>query len=266
MAPIDSAIRQVNARRASIGAIQNRLEQTISRLNLTSENLAAAESRIRDADMAAEMIQLTKHQILQQSGTAMLAHANQARRASCSCSDSRRSSILESEQMTQTANQPEPAAVTVPSQALGTIEIAAEETIRMCEPLAGFPDCTSYALLDHVREDGEPSGSVYWLQSVEQPFQSFVVTNPWGVMPDYAPEISDADAAQLELRSFEDARVFAILTVPSDADMATINLRAPIIVNTARRLAKQAALLNDEYHTRHRLNDPAARAGAAPLD
>ena len=56
-----------------MGAIQNRLEQTISRLDLTSENLQAAESRIRDADMATEMIDFTRNQILQQSGTAMLA-------------------------------------------------------------------------------------------------------------------------------------------------------------------------------------------------
>ena len=74
---IDTAIRTVNSQRASMGAIQNRLEQTIGRLELTSENLQAAESRIRDADMAEEMIALTKSQILQQSGTAMLAQANQ---------------------------------------------------------------------------------------------------------------------------------------------------------------------------------------------
>jgi flagellin len=78
IASIDAAIRTVNSQRASMGAIQNRLEQTISRLELTSENLQAAESRIRDADMASEMIDLTKNQILQQSGTAMLAQANQA--------------------------------------------------------------------------------------------------------------------------------------------------------------------------------------------
>jgi flagellin len=74
----DAAIRSVNAQRASMGAIQNRLEQTIGRLELTSENLQAAESRIRDADMAMEMIDFTRNQILQQSGTAMLAQANQA--------------------------------------------------------------------------------------------------------------------------------------------------------------------------------------------
>jgi flagellin len=78
IASLDAAIRAVNSQRAQMGAIQNRLEQTISRLELTSENLQAAESRIRDADMASEMIEFTRNQILQQSGTAMLAQANQA--------------------------------------------------------------------------------------------------------------------------------------------------------------------------------------------
>jgi flagellin len=78
IASIDAAIRTVNSQRASMGAIQNRLEQTISRLDLTAENVQAAESRIRDADMASEMIDYTRNQILQQSGTAMLAQANQA--------------------------------------------------------------------------------------------------------------------------------------------------------------------------------------------
>jgi flagellin len=78
IASLDAAVATLNTQRALMGAIQNRLEQTIARLGVTSENLQAAESRIRDADMAAEMIYFTKNQILQQSGTAMLAQANQA--------------------------------------------------------------------------------------------------------------------------------------------------------------------------------------------
>jgi flagellin len=78
IASLDSAIGILNTQRANMGAIQNRLEQTINRLGVTAENLQAAESRIRDADMAAEMIFFTKNQILQQSGTAMLSQANQA--------------------------------------------------------------------------------------------------------------------------------------------------------------------------------------------
>jgi flagellin len=78
IASIDQALNTLSSSRAGMGAIQNRLEQTITRLGVTSENLGAAESRIRDADMAEEMISFTKSQILQQSGTAMLAQANQA--------------------------------------------------------------------------------------------------------------------------------------------------------------------------------------------
>ena len=78
IASIDAALSSLSTNRAGMGAVQNRLEQTITRLGVTSENLGAAESRIRDADMALEMIQFTKSQILQQSGTAMLAQANQA--------------------------------------------------------------------------------------------------------------------------------------------------------------------------------------------
>ena len=78
IASLDAAISTVTTSRANLGAIQNRLEHTINRLGMTSENLQAAESRIRDADMASEMIAFTKHQILQQSGMAMLAQANQS--------------------------------------------------------------------------------------------------------------------------------------------------------------------------------------------
>lgn len=146
--------------------------------------------------------------------------------------------------------------IAIPSQALGAIEVRAESLVTVCEPLAGFPDCSSYALLEHVRRDGTPSPTVFWLQAAERPFQAFVVTDPWGVFTDYAPEISDADATQLGLVNFEDARVFAILTIPRTPSGITVNLRAPLVVNMAKRLAKQVVLLNDEYHTRHMVNGP----------
>ena len=81
LASIDTALNVINTQRANLGAIQNRLEQNISRLRLTSENIQAAESRIRDADMAKEMVDHTRRQILQQSGMAMLSQANQAPQA-----------------------------------------------------------------------------------------------------------------------------------------------------------------------------------------
>lgn len=73
---IDSALGTVSANRADMGALQNRFDSTIANLQNVSDNLSAARSRIQDADYAAEMANLTKNQILQQAGTAMLAQAN----------------------------------------------------------------------------------------------------------------------------------------------------------------------------------------------
>ena len=75
---IDAAIKQVSGERSKLGAVQNRLEHTIANLDNAAENLQAAESRIRDVDMAQEMMNFTKFQILQQASTAMLAQANLA--------------------------------------------------------------------------------------------------------------------------------------------------------------------------------------------
>ncbi len=75
---IDAAIKTVSTSRANLGALQNRFEHTINNLNVTAENLSASESRIRDTDMAQEMMAFTRSQILSQAGTAMLAQANQA--------------------------------------------------------------------------------------------------------------------------------------------------------------------------------------------
>jgi flagellin len=75
---IDTAIKTVSTTRADLGAVQNRFDHTINNLNVVVENLSASESRIRDTDMAQEMVSFTRAQILSQAGTAMLAQANQA--------------------------------------------------------------------------------------------------------------------------------------------------------------------------------------------
>jgi flagellin len=77
LAELDGAISAVSQQRASFGAIQNRLEHTLNAISVYQENLVAAESRIRDVDMAEEMVTLTKEQILSQASQAMLAQANQ---------------------------------------------------------------------------------------------------------------------------------------------------------------------------------------------
>ncbi len=77
LAAMDAALQSINSARADLGAVQNRFTSTIANLNTSSENLTAARSRIRDTDYAVETAELTRTQILQQAGTAMLAQANQ---------------------------------------------------------------------------------------------------------------------------------------------------------------------------------------------
>ncbi|SIB02382.1 Flagellin [Mycobacteroides abscessus subsp. abscessus] len=73
----DEAIKRVSAERSKLGSIQNRLEYTTNNLQMANENLTSAESRIRDLDMAEEMTNFTRNNILNQAGQAMLAQANQ---------------------------------------------------------------------------------------------------------------------------------------------------------------------------------------------
>ena len=78
MSIIQAAITKVSTERSKLGALQNRLEHTINNLDTTSENTQAAESRIRDTDMASEMVEYSKNNILSQAGQSMLAQANQS--------------------------------------------------------------------------------------------------------------------------------------------------------------------------------------------
>ena len=75
---LDEALKKINKQRADLGAYQNRLDMTIKGLDIGAENLQASESRIRDTDMASQMVEFTKDQVLSQAGTAMLAQANQS--------------------------------------------------------------------------------------------------------------------------------------------------------------------------------------------
>ena len=76
LATVDAALTTINKQRADLGAYQNRFEMAAKGVNIAAENTQAAESRIRDTDMASEMVEFTKNQILTQAGTAMLAQAN----------------------------------------------------------------------------------------------------------------------------------------------------------------------------------------------
>ena len=141
----------------------------------------------------------------------------------------------------------------VHSPVLGRLDVDAGRVIQFLEPIAGFPTCLRYALLPYMQASGREDPAIRWLQAMDPPFHTFIVADPWSVAPDYAPEIADSDAEQLDALSFTQAALYGIMTVSQQHGELTINLRAPLVVNPQIRLAKQVVLLNGEYTTSHRV-------------
>lgn len=155
--------------------------------------------------------------------------------------------------MLRVVSVPEVEVGVVHSPVLGRLDIDPGRVVQFLEPIAGFPTCLRYALLPYMQASGREDPAIRWLQAMEAPFHTFIVADPWSVVPEYEPEIADADAEQLDGLSFTQAALYGIMTVSQQNRELTINLRAPLVVNQQVRLAKQVVLLNGEYTTSHRV-------------
>jgi flagellar assembly factor FliW len=145
--------------------------------------------------------------------------------------------------------------VTVHSPVLGRLDIGADQVLHFVEPIAGFPGCTRYALLPYALA-GRIDPAMGWLQAMDAPLHTFLVTDPWSAVSEYQPEIADGDIAAVSAQALTDASLLAILTVSRVDRALTANLQAPLLVNLAGGLAKQVLLLNSEsYTTRQRVCD-----------
>lgn len=132
-------------------------------------------------------------------------------------------------------------------------EIAVDETriIRMNEGMLGFEHLKRYIL---ITQDNETP--FMWFQSVDDGSLAFVVIHSFAVKEDYEPVISDEDTQLLDLSAYagpEDVVVLSVVTIRSDPFTVTANLRAPVVVNVKRMLAKQVVLAESEYPVRHPL-------------
>jgi flagellar assembly factor FliW len=136
----------------------------------------------------------------------------------------------------------------------GELEIKPESVFSIAEGLFGFAHARRYCLLEHT-----PESPFRWLQSVDQPEVAFVVIDPLEFFPDYLVEIADPEAEALGLHSPDDAAILNIVTIAENYRDTTVNLLAPVVVNTRTRKAKQLILANEAYDTKHRLLDAAQR-------
>ena len=136
----------------------------------------------------------------------------------------------------------------VHSQMLGTVDVLEETIITMARPIYGFEHLREFCLIDWP--DSEP---IRWLQSIEDQDVIFAVINPAVVLPDYRVEINAAEVHEIELHSPESVETLVIITADSNSGM-TVNLQAPLIINTENGLAKQQVLVNSKYRVQEKID------------
>ncbi len=119
----------------------------------------------------------------------------------------------------------------------GDIAITQDDVLEFAEGLLGFGHLRSFVLLD------DPNDDIFaWLQSCENPEIAFPVLEPELFSPNYSIELSKPDLEALGLSSISDGRRFTIITIPADPTQMTANLKAPIVVNAKKRVARQCVL------------------------
>jgi flagellar assembly factor FliW len=128
----------------------------------------------------------------------------------------------------------------------GDVEIREEEVIELPMGLIGFPELKRYVLLDHDKES-----PFKWLQSLDDGAIAFVLINPLLFKPDYEVEVTDSEVADLSLDNEDDAVISVIVTMPSNPQNMTANLKAPLVFNLKNRKGKQIILSANTYTTRH---------------
>ena len=124
-------------------------------------------------------------------------------------------------------------------------EILQEKLVHFLDGIPGFPELERFVVIE-LRDDG----AFQQLQSVDDPDISMIVTVPWLFFPDYAPILSDAEQAELELESADDAVVFVPVSFDAETRKASLNLLGPFVVNAKTRKGRQIVLTGSEYSVR----------------
>lgn len=132
----------------------------------------------------------------------------------------------------------------------GEVEIADEKIIHFPQGIPGFDEYKDYTVIYDL-EDEQPFFS--WLQCVTEKNLAFPIVNPFRVKEDFNPVIEDELLKELGEFESEDLAVFLLATVPSDVTKTTVNMKAPIIINTKNRQGLQIIVENEDYEIRHAL-------------
>ncbi len=124
----------------------------------------------------------------------------------------------------------------------GEVRVKDEEVIHFTKPILGFDDCRQYLLLEN-----ESMFPTFWLQSINDPNLAFPVISPFSVDENYSINLQALDLDDIRLKSIDDALVLTLMVVPQSISSIRTNLRAPIIYNPQKKIAKQLILYDEKY-------------------
>lgn len=133
----------------------------------------------------------------------------------------------------------------------GEIDIEEEKLITLESGMIGLPDYQKFALI-FDEEKGMKASSVMWLQSMDDPETAFPVMQPNAVKPDYNPTVNDEMLAPLGALTEENTYVLVTLTAMPDVKQTSVNLKAPIVINTETRKGCQL-IVEDDYPVKYRI-------------
>ncbi len=132
----------------------------------------------------------------------------------------------------------------------GNIEIGEKKIIHFENGVLGFEDYKDYTIL----YDNEKEKSFFsWLQSTEESSLAFPIVNPFNVVESYNPQINDDMLESIGGISDEDTVVFLMATIPEDVKQASVNMKAPLIINASSRKGVQVIAEGQEYEIKHKL-------------
>jgi flagellar assembly factor FliW len=136
--------------------------------------------------------------------------------------------------------------VVVQTGRFGQIEVSTDEIIVIPSGIFGFPEDHNFCLVDAADDT-----LILWLQSLSNPHLAFPLLEPKIFRPEYIVRLSAAELRELRLSSIKDASVFTVLTIPTDLTQMTANLKAPLVINTREKVAKQVVLQENDQPIKH---------------
>lgn len=140
----------------------------------------------------------------------------------------------------------------ITTRVFGEIKIDDDKIIHFPGGIIGFPELQDFALI-HDKEKG--TDTIHWLQSLQEPAFAMPVMDPLIVRPDYNPEVDDELLNSIGEIQPDELLVMVTVTVPKDIKKMTVNLKGPIVINAAEKLAIQVIVEGDEYAVKYPIYD-----------